>query len=85
MPFGRLLGRLGHHIGSSWGVLEASWRRLGRIFESKWRQVGIKTYKIMDLMFKLLKSWKPYFSDMILIILRFQGSKLGVKIDPGAS
>ena len=42
VPFGRLLGRLGHQIGASWGVLKASWRRPGRIFAPKWSQVGIK-------------------------------------------
>ena len=39
-PLGRLLGRLGHQVGASWGILEATWRRLGRISIPKWSQVG---------------------------------------------
>ena len=31
-PLGRLLGRLGHQVGASWGFLEAFLRRLARLF-----------------------------------------------------
>ena len=30
VPLGRLLGRLGHQVGASWGFMEAFWRRLSQ-------------------------------------------------------
>ena len=42
--FGRLMGCLGHEVGASWEILEATWRCLGRTSTPQWWQVGIKIY-----------------------------------------
>ena len=34
-PLGRLLGRLGHQVGASWGVLRASWSVLSGFLRTK--------------------------------------------------